>query len=58
MARLPQGKRNYRGRGPQIRKNERIRVREVRVIGPDGAQIGVMATQDALKLAKNQIYIL
>jgi len=33
------------------RINERIRVPEVRVIGDDGQQIGVMATEDALKLA-------
>ncbi|MDR0339987.1 MAG: translation initiation factor IF-3 [Puniceicoccales bacterium] len=37
-------------RGP--RRNERIRVPEVRVIGPDGAQLGVMATRDALARAR------
>jgi len=44
---------NYRGRhdrGP--RKNERIRVPEIRVIGPEGKQIGVMKTRDALEQAK------
>lgn len=45
-------KRRYnQPRGP--RKNERIRVPEIRVIGPDGSQIGVMDTRDALKLAKD-----
>jgi len=36
------------------RINERIRVPEVRVIGDDGQQIGVMATDDALKLAQER----
>ncbi|MGE9292792.1 MAG: translation initiation factor IF-3 [Puniceicoccales bacterium] len=44
-------KRYQRNRGP--RKNERIRVPEIRVIGPDGKQIGVMQTREALALAKN-----
>ena len=38
-------------RGP--RRNERIRAREVRVIGPNGDQIGVMPTEKATKLAKD-----
>ncbi|MDR2576619.1 MAG: translation initiation factor IF-3 [Puniceicoccales bacterium] len=42
--------RNRFDRGP--RRNERIRVPEVRVIGPDGEQFGVMATRDALLRAK------
>ena len=33
-------------------KNERIRAREVRCIGPDGKQIGIMPTADAIKRAK------
>jgi len=37
-------------RGP--RRNDRIRVPEVRVIGPDGTQVGVMKTREALELAK------
>lgn len=32
--------------------NEQIRDREVRVIGEDGEQIGVMAAKEAMKLAK------
>ena len=42
-------KRNY---VPRIRKNERIRAREIRVIGPDHKQIGVMTPADALVIAK------
>ncbi len=34
-----------------IRVNDRIRVPEVRLIGPDGNQLGVMAIQRALDLA-------
>ena len=36
------------------RINERIRVPEVRVIGDDGQQIGVMATDQALRLAQER----
>jgi len=32
--------------------NEAIRAREVRVIGPDGAQIGIKPIQEALELAQ------
>ena len=46
----------YKGRGrrwePQTRVNNRIRVREVRVVGADGKQVGVMETRDAIALAK------
>jgi translation initiation factor IF-3 len=38
-------------RGP--RRNERIRVAEVRVIGAEGEQLGVMATRDALSKARS-----
>jgi len=34
-----------------IRINERIRVPQVRLIGPDGNQLGVVAIQEALELA-------
>jgi len=34
-----------------IRINERIRVPDVRVIGPDGNQLGIMSIQRALELA-------
>ncbi|MDP9346156.1 MAG: translation initiation factor IF-3 [Actinomycetota bacterium] len=36
------------------RTNERIRVPEVRVIGDDGAQIGVMRTEEALRYAQQR----
>ncbi|MAG30548.1 MAG: translation initiation factor IF-3 [Deltaproteobacteria bacterium] len=35
------------------RVNERIRVREVRVIGADGEQLGVMTPEDALVIARD-----
>ena len=41
-----------KNRGPQIRRNERIRVPEIRLIGPDGSQVGVVSTRDALAKAK------
>jgi translation initiation factor IF-3 len=37
-----------------IRMNERIRAREVRVIGDEGEQIGIMAPFDALKMARER----
>ena len=36
----------------QLRVNERIRISQARVIGEDGAQLGVMAPADALRLAR------
>lgn len=42
--------RNRRPRGP--RRNERIRASEVRVIGPEGTNLGVMPPAKALALAK------
>jgi translation initiation factor IF-3 len=36
------------------RVNERIRVPEVRVIGPDGDQIGIMRTDEALRFAQER----
>lgn len=38
----------------QLRVNERIRINQVRVIGDDGAQLGVMAPADALRLARER----
>lgn len=55
MSKLPSGRRPYNRRYPQPkgpRRNERIRVPEIRVIGPTGNQLGVLATRDALSLAK------
>lgn len=36
-----------------MRVNERIRIREVRVIGPDGAQLGIMSPEEALVKARS-----
>lgn len=36
----------------RVRKNERIRAREVRLIGPDGKQVGVVPTDQARRQAK------
>ena len=52
MGRRPFGKRRFRHKRTYIRKNERIRAPEIRVIGPDGKMIGVMAPEKALKIAK------
>jgi translation initiation factor IF-3 len=47
-------RRRFRGkpREPQIRVNHRIRVPEVLVVGADGANLGVLQTQDALRRAR------
>ncbi|MCY0909738.1 MAG: translation initiation factor IF-3, partial [Sulfobacillus thermotolerans] len=37
-----------------LRINEQIRVREVRVVGDGGEQFGVMPTRDALELAQDR----
>jgi translation initiation factor IF-3 len=37
-----------------VRVNERIRVREIRVIDEEGAQLGVMAPFEALKIARER----
>lgn len=37
-----------------LRINEEIRIREVRVTGSNGEQLGIMLTRDALKLAEDQ----
>ena len=38
----------------ETRTNERIRVREVRLVGDDGNQIGVVSIEDALKYAQER----
>ena len=40
--------------GSFIKVNGKIRAREVRVIGTDGSQLGVLALQDALNMARTQ----
>lgn len=47
-----QGGRGRYDRGNHVRKNERIRAREVRLIGADGKQVGVVARDDAIQAAK------
>ncbi|MFN2578171.1 MAG: translation initiation factor IF-3, partial [Pyrinomonadaceae bacterium] len=51
----------YRGRGrpdfrraPVTRINERIRVPQVRVVGDDGEQFGVMETREAIRTARER----
>ncbi len=46
------GKYQNRNRGPKgLRRNDRIRAAEVRVIGPEGTNLGVMPPRKALELA-------
>jgi translation initiation factor IF-3 len=55
MAKYPNSRGNYnnRNRGPKgLRRNDRIRAAEVRVIGPEGTNIGVMPPKKALELAQ------
>jgi len=55
MARHPhsRGRNQGRNRGPKgLRKNERIRGSEVRVIGPEGTNLGVMSPKKGLELAR------
>lgn len=37
---------------PQVRINDRIRVREIRVIDDEGGQLGIMSPQQALEIAQ------
>lgn len=48
---LSHGRRRYSSRN-QVYKNERIHAPEIRCIGPDGKQIGLMPTRKALAMAK------
>ncbi len=53
MATAPRGKNNKRFNNRNyIRKNDKIRAREVRVIGSDGEMLGVMPPEEAVKIAK------
>ncbi|RKX32955.1 MAG: translation initiation factor IF-3 [Verrucomicrobia bacterium] len=57
MPRSSSGRSPYyrnRNRDPyyNIRRNQRIRASEVRVIGPDGGQLGLMSSGDAYQLAQ------
>jgi translation initiation factor IF-3 len=48
------GPRHHQQRAPQIRINERIRVPQVRVIGADGEQLGILHPRDAVRIAREQ----
>jgi translation initiation factor IF-3 len=48
------GNREERRIAAEPRVNDRIRVPKVRVVGADGAQIGIIDTAEALKLAEEQ----
>lgn len=55
MAKYPNSRGRYpnRNRGPKgLRRNDRIRAPEVRVIGPEGTNLGVMPPRKALQLAQ------
>jgi len=41
-------------REKRVRVNEQIRIPEIRVIDPEGEQLGVMATAEALKIAEER----
>ena len=43
-------------RGPSVRVNERIRVKEVRVIDEAGEQMGIMTPQKAIAIARERGY--
>ncbi len=45
---------NQQQREQRIRTNFQIRIPQIRVVGNDGANLGVMATRDALKMAQDQ----
>jgi translation initiation factor IF-3 len=55
LCRLSRVKRNSpRNRTDRVRVNHRIRAREVRVIDDEGEQLGVMAPEDALRVAEER----
>ena len=53
MVKKPSGSKRRPPNRNFIRKNDKIRAREVRVIGPEGDMVGVMPPEEALKLAKS-----
>ena len=54
MVKKPGGNKRFQQNRNYIRKNDKIRAREVRVIGPNGQMLGVMPPEDALKIAKSE----
>ena len=53
MVKKPGGNKRFQQNRNYIRKNDKIRAREVRVIGPDGEMLGVMPPEEAVKIAKS-----
>ncbi len=53
MVKKPGGNKRYQQNRNYIRKNDKIRAREVRVIGPEGEMLGVMPPEEAVKIAKS-----
>ena len=53
MVKKPGGNKRFQQNRNYIRKNDKIRSREVRVIGPEGDMLGVMPPEEALKIAKS-----
>ena len=53
MVKKPSGNKKRFNNRNFIRKNDKIRAREVRVIGHDGDMLGVMPPEEALKIAKS-----
>ncbi len=54
MVKKPGGNKRFQQNRNYIRKNDKIRAREVRVIGSNGEMLGVMPPEDALKIAKSE----
>ena len=54
MVKKPSGNKRFQQNRNYIRKNDKIRAREVRVIGSDGEMLGVMPPEEALKIAKSE----
>ena len=46
--------RGSRQREPEVRINQRIRAREVRLVAEDGEQLGVVQTREALKMSEER----
>jgi len=53
MVKKPSGNKRRHNNRNFIRKDDKIRAREVRVIGHDGEMLGVMPPEEALKIAKS-----
>tara|TARA_B100000282_G_scaffold285832_1_gene251762 strand:+ start:319 stop:972 length:654 start_codon:yes stop_codon:yes gene_type:complete len=54
MVKKPSGNKRFQQNRNYIRKNDKIRAREIRVIGSDGEMLGVMPPEEALKIAKSE----